>query len=224
MSGAKMVKSGILGACILALMSTTALAGGLFTRHEPVGSLKDAPLVLVGSIWDGLYLGGHAGYGWADMAGTPATTVDLDGSGFLYGAHIGYQKMVETNFVLGIEADLSPADIDDSIGTTSGGIDTLYTVRARGGVMVEQVLFYLTGGVAWADIDYRDTGLGINASDTELGWTAGLGVEAMFGPGWSGRAEYLYADFGEIDLGAGRDIDATLHQLRLGVSYHFTSY
>jgi len=35
-------------------------------------------------------------------------------------------------------------------------------------------------------------------SNTQVGWTAGGGVEWMFMPNWSAKAEYLYYDLGNI--------------------------
>jgi outer membrane immunogenic protein len=35
-------------------------------------------------------------------------------------------------------------------------------------------------------------------SNTQVGWTAGGGLEWMFMPNWSAKAEYLYYDLGNI--------------------------
>ena len=41
------------------------------------------------------------------------------------------------------------------------------------------------------------TALGVSVSDSKFhsGWTVGAGVEVMFAPKWSVKAEYLYRSF-----------------------------
>jgi len=37
-----------------------------------------------------------------------------------------------------------------------------------------------------------------SASETRVGWTLGAGLEWMFAPHWTVKAEYLYYDLGEV--------------------------
>jgi outer membrane immunogenic protein len=103
--------------------------------------------------------------------------------------------------------------------SVSKEVDFLGTVRGRLGVLATPtMLFYGTGGLAYGDVKASTavaqvvTGAptallppawsGSGAlSDTRFGWTAGAGVEWMFMPGWSAKAEYLHYDLGSASYG-----------------------
>jgi outer membrane immunogenic protein len=60
-------------------------------------------------------------------------------------------------------------------------------------------LLYATGGVAYAETQFRLNQLGVVSYgyDTwRIGWTVGGGVEYAFANNWSFKAEYLYLDYG----------------------------
>jgi outer membrane immunogenic protein len=74
-------------------------------------------------------------------------------------------------------------------------------------------LIYGTGGLAYGGVSFNrsttsiETAAGVNQwialgnatySNTQVGWTAGGGLEWMFMPNWSAKAEYLYYDLGNI--------------------------
>jgi outer membrane immunogenic protein len=90
-------------------------------------------------------------------------------------------------------------------------MDWFGTVRARLGYAGGAWLFYGTGGLAYGHVKYSylqtnvpyGGPLTIAASDsaTEVGWTAGAGVEYGVGP-WSAKLEYLYYDLGDRLFGA----------------------
>ena len=102
-----------------------------------------------------------------------------------------------------------------STGTITSEKDLrwLGTVRGRLGFLAApSFLVYGTGGLAYGKVDATTTvseGLGFGGavppfgasgsfSDTRTGWTAGGGVEWMFAPNWSVKAEYLYYDLGQV--------------------------
>jgi outer membrane immunogenic protein len=64
-------------------------------------------------------------------------------------------------------------------------------------------------------------GVGTFASidSTRLGWTVGGGVEWMFVPSWSVKAEYLYYDLGSRDL----NFPITIHDNASGLNATFNS-
>ena len=104
------------------------------------------------------------------------------------------------------------------------------TVRGRVGYAFDQVLIYGTGGYAWADNRMTATLLGVSASDSNFhsGWTVGAGVEVMFAPKWSVKAEYLYRSFqGEtynfpgVIVGGVATGTLNLNSVQVGVNYHF---
>ena len=55
-----------------------------------------------------------------------------------------------------------------------------------------------------------------------MGWTAGAGVEVLFNPRWSAKAEWLYLQLSDTDFsvtGTSNGFGANI--LRVGANYHF---
>ncbi len=143
----------------------------------------------------------------------------------------------------------------------SANLTYIGTVRGRLGVTVTPTLLvYGTGGLAYGGVNasmqnsqlwvttggpkagYNSAILGGSSSGaTRVGWTAGGGVEWMFLPNWSAKAEYLYYDLGNVTgafvsnyygvggfAGNSGVQNATSYTARasgniarLGVNYHF---
>jgi outer membrane immunogenic protein len=96
------------------------------------------------------------------------------------------------------------------------------TVRGRVGYLVTPTfLVYGTAGFAYGDVQAW------SFSNTRTGWTAGGGVEWMFAPHWSAKAEYLYVDLdsngqtGTFGWTFGNRFHPQLNVVRVGVNYHF---
>src|SRR5712692_10371134 len=122
--------------------------------------------------WTGPYVGGHVGYGWGNSEWTahgaagPSLTGSLDfykgfdfskGTGsFFGGLQAGYNYMLPSQLVLGVEADVSfPNSIkatqqisSPSIGQASYGelVEYFGTLRGRIGYNFHNWLIYGTGG------------------------------------------------------------------------------
>ena len=129
-----------------------------------------------GGVWNGFYLGGHAGLGSGSFNATevdPAFAVlideelDHDPSGGLFGVQAGYNWQRE-RWVFGIEGDVAATNIEGDLeydfDVTTVGVDTftssettelkyLATLRARIGVDIGSVLLYATGGLALGKVD-----------------------------------------------------------------------
>ena len=103
---------------------------------------------------------------------------------------------------------------------------------------------YLTGGLAFADIDQREDSMpppdrlangavpvfreknGIRAD-----YVVGGGLEYKFNPSWSLKGEYQYLNLGSDPLNGvvpdtpvtltTSDIANTFHTIRVGLNYHF---
>jgi outer membrane immunogenic protein len=82
------------------------------------------------------------------------------------------------------------------------------TARGRVGFLATPaLLLYGTGGLAYGQANlslnqFQQFGIAVGwsnstTSTTQLGWTAGGGIEWMFAPSWSIKAEYLYYDLGK---------------------------
>jgi outer membrane immunogenic protein len=213
------------------LMTTVGLAAlGLapaVAADLPARTYTKAPAIAAPLYnWTGFYIGAMGGFGKED-------TSDFALSGGFGGGTAGYNWQTG-QFVFGIEADAAGADISSSFAipglvSAEDKIRALGTVRGRFGIAYEQILFYGTGGFAWADERVSASALGVSISDTKTrtGWTAGAGAEWMFAPHWSVKAEYLYRSFGSENFFAsaipGGVSSGTLNinSGQVGVNYHF---
>ncbi len=106
---------------------------------------------------------------------------------------------------------------------------------------------YVVGGVAFGSASRTVTQTSGapcctgSASKTYTGWTAGAGVEWLFNPKWSVKAEYLYYDLGTANTAnigplwysntkahalssAGVRADFDGNVVRLGVNYHLNGF
>jgi outer membrane immunogenic protein len=179
--------------------------------------------------WSGLYVGLHAGYSWTDIdwQETPAFNGSHDGRGWLGGAQLGYNWQAG-RFVYGVEADISRLGVDGGNPAANHEMSWLYSVRGRLGLTGpdNRTLFYVTGGGAWADIDYASP-LG-NYSNNHFGWVIGGGIERALTPNMTARVEYLYYDFDSVTAPAGTvagggigDLDPSMHTVRFGLNFKF---
>jgi outer membrane immunogenic protein len=213
----------IAAASVLGGLITMSFAADFGTPRGVVGQpVYAAPLPL----WSGFYLGLHGGYGGARASGT-----NLDG--FLGGIQAGYNAQLAQNLILGVEADVSGADISRTgsaalFGAAVSGASHTYalgTIRARAGVAFSRFMIYGTGGFAWSVNEISGTIGGVRMSDDRMhtGYTFGGGVEWMIAPAWTARAEYLYAHFGSRNYLGGAvatgGVDANV--VRIGVNYLF---
>lgn len=195
--------------------------------------------------WSGLYVGGHLGYGWANMSGiydSDDTSSELDAEnldleGIVGGLHAGYNWQMDS-IVFGLEADVTFTDLKDSDGAPdpteteeqTGEVDLLASVRARLGVAFDDVLLYATGGIAIPDASWEDSGTGagdVNFGD--IGGVVGGGIEYAATDTIRLRAEGLYYFFNEeksvedfTDANTGDAIELEdAFVVRGGVSFYF---
>jgi outer membrane immunogenic protein len=218
---------------LLASVGVAAMAGLMGTasaadlpRQAPV--YKAPAYVAPVSNWTGFYLGINGGGAWGSSQWTGLGT-DFDVSGGLIGGTIGYNWQAG-NWVFGLEGDADWANIKGS--TNIGGIDFrtkndfLATARGRIGYTFDRAMLYGTGGAAIGSVKASVPGFG-SASETNVGWTAGAGLEYAFAPNWSAKVEYLYVDLGNVDCGgacgfAGSNkVDFTTNVVRGGVNFRF---
>jgi outer membrane immunogenic protein len=216
-------------AAVVALVAVPAFAADMPVR-TPRPAYK-APFASPVYNWSGPYLGMTVGYGWGDSSHTEAgvgTSGDFDVNGWLVGGTFGYNWQ-SGNAVFGLETDISWSNID---GGNAGGaigapvrteLDWFGTLRGRAGFTADASLFYVTGGLAYADVNARTAGLGFG-SDWRWGWTVGAGVETMLSQNWTAKLEYLYADLGDSNIytnvGNVR-VDNTNHIVRVGLNYKY---
>jgi len=208
------------------LLTTVGLVvlgmGQALAADLPARAYTKAPAVAPLPTWTGFYIGAMGGWGKEDAD-------NMAMSGGFAGGTVGYNWQTGP-VVFGVEADAAWSDIKASAGfpglaVASAKIQDMGTVRGRIGYAFDQVLFYGTGGYAWADTKLSATVLGVSASDSKVlsGWTAGAGIEAMFAPHWSVKGEYLFRSFSGDTFfsGAVTTTKLDVNSFQVGVNYHF---
>jgi outer membrane immunogenic protein len=217
-------------------IAVPASAADLGVRRGPAAApVAVAPIYN----WTGFYIGAHVGYGWADKEWTfigSGLSTSHQPDGFLGGGQIGFNWQTGA-LVLGVEGQLSWADLDGSslcpnpAFVCSTQIDLLGTAAIRLGFAAANWLFYVKGGLAWIDEDFRAVaGPVIFEGDrSEAGWMVGVGVEYGFTPNWSAKIEYNYMDFnsdrirfvGPAGVTDDFDVDQQVHVVKFGINYRF---
>ena len=211
-----------LGATVLATMAVPALGADI-----------GAPPLLVpppGYDWTGLYIGGNAGGIWGDFKGSASLN---DGSILIFGSNfggsnntnsswkaggqIGYNWQVQ-QWVFGLEGDfdgmniretfIAPANTLPSFNqgyTISLKSNWLASIRGRYGYTWNNWLFYVTGGVAFANIqgafNFSNVVAATTNGTTAVGGTGGVGFEVGFWNNWSFGAEYRLTGFENLNFG-----------------------
>jgi len=203
------------------LLASIAGAASAADMSAPAPAYTKAPAVVSPvNNWSGFYIGAMGGY--ASEATSDSTGI----KGGFAGGTVGYNWQ-SGMFVAGIEADGAWADISSTASipglTATAKIDALATVRGRVGAAFNQVLLYGTGGLALADTKLSITALGTTLSETktQTGWTAGAGVEWMFIPRWSLKAEYLYRRFDNLTFLGFSTGTLAVNSGQVGVNFHF---
>jgi outer membrane immunogenic protein len=182
--------------------------------------------------WSGFYVGINGGYGFgkSNWSGGGATTGDFDVKGAMAGGTAGYNFQTGM-WVWGLEGDLDWSGMKGSTtsvcapSTCETKNEWLGTARGRIGYAGwSNLLPYLTGGAAFGNI--KGTLAGASVTKTNVGWTAGAGLEYAFLGAWSAKVEYLYTDLGKVTCPAatcGGDIDVKFkaNLVRVGLNYRF---
>jgi high affinity Mn2+ porin len=259
------------------MRAASALAIAIFLAGTPAtgadllvkASVKTLPGKSPKFDWTGFYFGGHIGYaaGMSDWSATlpgllssPLTgSLDLfktydafKGTGsFFHGMQAGYNYMLPSRVVMGIESDISfPNTLAGTqvfgsplIGQASFTDMVLLfgTLRGRVGYVFDHWLAYATAGFAWSHDRLTRMqftafpgggGAPVGLADAQplwrLGWAAGVGVETPIGHNWTAKLEYLLTDAGRETVifpsAAQRfDSDQITQSIRLGMNFQFGS-
>jgi len=164
--------------------------------------------------WNGVYIGVNLGYQWGKV-----TNWGSEPNGVMGGGQIGYNWQFN-QVVLGLEADLQGSSANDTFAAFKFSNPWFGTVRGRAGYAMNNVLIYLTGGLAYGG--GRIELAGISETQTHIGWTLGGGVEVGLTPNWTAKAEYLYVrldDRSYVVTGVNNGFSSNV--FRLGVNYRF---
>jgi outer membrane immunogenic protein len=204
----------------------------------PPGSITNADLKLNGGVF-----GAQAGYNWQSGSFVAGVETDIQWSG----------QKGDANFLCAVVAPAGGPCLPGSTAFPAGALGgTLSleqklqwfgTLRGRlGGLITPDVLFYVTGGLAYGEIKTSGTLTTFNPnliavsgtfsnSVTKAGWTIGAGLEGRLGGNWTGKIEYLYMDLGSVSgtvvvpllISANYSSKITDNIFRVGVNYHFNS-
>ncbi len=213
----------------VAALSAATAASAADMQARPYKAPPPAAMISPAYNWSGFYIGAMGGYGW----GTDS------GSGGFGGGTVGYNwQFPGSQFVFGIEVDAAGASIKDSFTEDLGGglllhsdskINSFGSVTGRAGFAMDAVLLYAKGGFAWANnkttFSVPDLGATSSDSHTHTGYTLGGGLEYLFTPSWSAKAEYMYTSLGgETYNLLGEQLPSgniDFHTIKVGVNYHF---
>lgn len=234
----------LVGLCVGGSASAADLAARPYVK---------SPVAEAAYNWSGFYLGVVAGanilnnttvQGDEDLAYMPVNGRALGGN---LGATLGYNWQFN-RAVVGIEGDFSL--FTGNTGHLLGYDETYYTqvrsnwlatIRGRAGYTFDNVLVYLTGGVAALNAAYTNIYDGFACNDTSeysgcgtkttWGLTAGAGMEYMLSRNLSLKAEYLYATFEHANICDANTAATTcsypyihsidVNTVRAGLNYHF---
>jgi outer membrane immunogenic protein len=217
-----------LGLLACGAFAGSAAAADMSPRYPQQQPYLKAPMYAPAFSWTGFYLGVNGGGGWGTSNWDRTGNLDL--SGGVIGGTAGFNWQMG-QVVLGVEGD---ADWSGVSGTTStfcpAGCatrnDWLGTVRGRVGYSFDRFLPYLTGGLAAGDIKATTPGFA-GATQTNLGWALGAGVEAAIVANWSAKIEYLHVDLGSFNcalscgLVSPDNVSFKADLVRGGVNYRF---
>jgi outer membrane immunogenic protein len=215
-----------LGRLVLATAVMLA-SGAIVSEAADVPPAYRAPLPPPFYNWTGLYVGVHAGGGFADL-GSGFNT----GSGFVGGGQIGYNYQIN-HWVWGLEVDVAGTSAQNSFGvpgllTANINWNTLTTLTPKFGYAVNNWLLYGKVGGAWADISVSASspffGTLSAGGGTGSGWVVGVGAEYAFWNNWSAKVEYNHFDFGGDTSVFSSGSSATFDAVKAGINYHFTGF
>jgi outer membrane immunogenic protein len=198
-----------------AALLVTVAGGAAAAADLPHPSYYTATAPLSAYSWTGPYLGGNFGYEWGSTSNNPTNP-----SGFAGGIEGGF-NFQSGQFVFGGAADIQLSNANDTFAPWKFSNPWFGTLRGRAGVAVSNFLIYGTAGVAFGELQAQTFGL-LSENHTNVGWTAGAGVEAGFAANWSAKIEYLFVDLASNSYaltGTNNGLSASL--FRMGVNYHF---
>jgi high affinity Mn2+ porin len=218
-------------------MVTDCLAADVAFPNSISMPLKALPIANYD--WSGFYVGGHVGYGRGygrNILSDPNPTAGSSFGSLFGGLQFGYNYLLPSRLLLGIEGDISfPNYLDDGIvasrSTPSSAVaeklDFVSTVRGRAGYAFDHWLFYATGGFAWSQARFLE-GSSLTGNEDKVlrmrtGWALGAGAELAIAPGWTARLEYLYDRLGKASgtFPSGTGYESTtvdLNSVRLGLN------
>jgi len=183
-----------------------------FAADLPARTYTKAPPMMAAYDWSGFYVGANGGYGsssncWAlNQVGTVSLGTIPDGchdaTGGVAGGQVGYRWQTGA-LVAGLEgqgnwANLRGSSLSAALGsavTNQSKIDAFSLFTGQFGYAWNNTLLYVKSGLAVTDNKYQGITTATatafdTASETRVGYAAGVGLEYGFTPNWSLALEY----------------------------------
>ncbi len=189
--------------------------------------------------WTGFSVGVFGGGATGDAEYTESVTAmggKTDFEGMLGGVQVGYDQQLG-KAVIGARASIAATNIDNGDAVTTSKLEYLGTAGVRAGLVVDKLLPYVHGGLAFGQTKQESSDTGLDASKLDktnhTGWTAGVGAEYALTQNISVGAEYGYVDLGKEEFYNGKytttsgtttlavDEDLTFHTFKAGVNFRF---
>lgn len=219
----RMIPTASLAALLFAGLTGTASAADLNY------GLKDG--VVHTMLWQGRYFGAtlsatRTGF---DVKGFGnGNKWDVEGSAFSGGVLIGY-NFRKNNWVGGLEADINASAFKDSkvvdgLGTLRTSSNGYGSLRVRGGYVLDNILLYATGGVAFKHYNIKSS-FGGHEHAIAVAPILGIGAEFAVDENWTGRIEALRMSDIKVKgvnlAGANPDMDLGHTVIRVGLTRRF---
>jgi outer membrane immunogenic protein len=164
--------------------------------------------------WAGPYVGANIGYATGDITNSVASP-----SGVAGGIQGGYNWQFG-QWVVGLEGDIQASRANDTFAAWKFSNPWFGTLRGRGGFVMNNILLYGTGGLAFGNV--RAEVLNLTENHSTAGWTLGAGAEYGFAENWTAKAEYLYVNLNNTQFAlTGLPNGYQFSIVRLGVNYKF---
>ncbi len=169
----------------------------------------------------------------------------MDVNGWTGGLFAGYNWLLENDFLIGVEGEWNYVDADATedivgdngitYGKTTVEQDWDASLRLRAGMVMGDILPYITGGIAWGGMNLKGDALVAGQTirwdedKTLTGWTVGAGVEMKINEHLHARIQYRYTDYGDDTIDVVKNgqellhgkLDYNAHMVTVGLSYRF---
>jgi len=188
--------------------------------------------------WTGFYIGGHLGGAFAGSNAFNGLVLSDYSARLMGGVQAGADWQFHPNVVIGVEGQYSWLGNNALHSIFPTGLvynnnqRAIASITGRIGYTWGPGLVYVKGGYAYSDNRETLTLGGVAVpfllSDNHTnGYTVGAGLEYMFAPNWSAKAEYQYYNFGDshflapaalVPFGSFHNDE---HTIKAGINYRF---
>jgi outer membrane immunogenic protein len=208
--------------------------------------MKAPPAVSPVYDWSGFYVGVFGGGGMGNHnlnnangpVGFANFTINYDSTGGVGGGEAGF-NLQSGNMVFGAEATgfwsgIKGSDLSQQLGVVDmSNLRWAGTLVAKGGIAVDRLMLFFTGGWAYGDIVHTSTAPGFPVdqfTNKQSGLTGGGGIAYAITDNFIGKFEYRYFDLGRYNRPGNPltpngqlpyTVDSTYSIVTLGLDYKF---